>query len=331
MDKSSSILPWQKASWEAIEKLLSTDKLPQALLLYGMEGLGKSQFAHYLAKSKLCLQNSLAPCEDCRSCHLFQVSTHPDFFHLALMDSNQSIKIQAVREVNSAICKKPQLSPCQIVIIDDADAMTMSAANSLLKILEDPPGNVTFILVSNQLYRLLPTIRSRCSKFSFQSPDREIALEWLEKNNLTKPGTELLEQCLETPLYLKTLVEHDYPSLQKGLVSDLTALCHERSNAISIAAVWQQHPTMMLLDTLFSWVLDVIKLAFIGDSVLLKNETMREILTEWSKNCRQDRLHDYLLKIIKLRALANEKANINLQLSLEVLLLGWPVSSQKRS
>lgn len=328
MKKPVNIFPWQESNWKAISELIVASKVPQAFLLYGIPGLGKHQFADYLAKTLLCSARKTVPCEDCRSCHLFRAGTHPDLYKLIHLEKSQQIKIQQVRDVNSRVCQKSQLDNAQVIIIEHADSLTHGAANSLLKILEEPPGDVIFILVTNHFHRLLPTVRSRCRLFSFQSVGSQRTSQWLK--DAGHDIDNLPESCLGGPLQLKTLIEDDYLTRQKKWIDDLCALSLDKCKAIAIASTWQGEGESLffLLDTLYSWILDVVKLTLIGDVVRLQNEAMRETLKDWSKNCQTMDLQNYLAKIVNLRALTNEKANINLQLSLEALLLEWPVNSQ---
>lgn len=113
-------------------------------------------------------------------------TVHPDFFAVMPtppksqadkvqssdeVQSNWTIKIEQIHELKSRIKHFPLQAACQVIFIDDAEMMTVSAANSLLKVLEEPRVNQIFILTSNSLHRILPTIRSRCAKFYFATPD----------------------------------------------------------------------------------------------------------------------------------------------------------------
>ena len=186
-----SIYPWLKDAWIAIHQ---NNKLPHALIFKGKEGIGKHDFAMTFAKSYLCqtqLPNYL-PCEVCTSCHWFPDS-HPDFKHIAPIESedDESSKRKTVRKKNIVIHQIRELSEYlelsahqekgkRIVLIEPADSLNQSASNALLKILEEPPENTLFILVTSQAQRLIATIRSRCQLLDLRGPSLEEARLFLD-------------------------------------------------------------------------------------------------------------------------------------------------------
>ena len=191
-----SIYPWLKDAWIAIH---NNSKLPHALILKGKGGIGKHDFAMTFAKSYLCqspLDNYL-PCEICSSCHWFPES-HPDFKYIAPVESedDESYKRKTIRKKNIVIDQIRELSEYlelsahqekgkRIVLIEPADALNQAASNALLKILEEPPENTLFILVTSQAQKLIATIRSRCQLLDFRGPSLEEAREFLTVEKIT--------------------------------------------------------------------------------------------------------------------------------------------------
>ncbi|CAM8417886.1 DNA polymerase III subunit delta' [Candidatus Methylopumilus universalis] len=186
-----SIYPWFKDAWIAIHK---NEKLPHALIFKGKEGIGKYDFANTFAKSYLC-QNPISnhlPCEACSSCEWFPDS-HPDFKHIAPIESDddESSKRKTVRKKNIAIHQIRELSEYlelsahqetgrRIVLIEPADSLNQAASNALLKILEEPPENTLFILVTSQAQKLIATIRSRCQLLELRGPSLDEARVFLD-------------------------------------------------------------------------------------------------------------------------------------------------------
>jgi DNA polymerase-3 subunit delta' len=177
----------------AIRKRLSglaaAGKLPQTSLFYGLNGSGKKTAAVALAGALLCDSPVEAdgigePCGACRSCHLLNAGNHPDFFLIAPVapksrareagsDAVGTIKAEQVSEMRQKLAFPPLMGDRQIVVIDNAELMSDVAANSLLKILEEPRPHQTFILVTSRLHGILVTIRSRAAKFFFPPLSRE--------------------------------------------------------------------------------------------------------------------------------------------------------------
>lgn len=145
--------------------MLSSGKLPHALLFTGPAGIGKSLTAKLLAGGILCTDNHGKPCGQCQSCLLYDRSAHPDF--TLIRPDGATIKIDQIRAVQHFASLAPSISPGRVCLIEDAELMTVQAANSLLKLLEEPPPGFVFILVAGTLKPLLPTILSRCRQIRF--------------------------------------------------------------------------------------------------------------------------------------------------------------------
>ena len=149
-----------------LRQLLAEKRLPHALLFTGIEGIGKNLTAKVLAKVLFC-SGEEKPCNICPSCRAFDAKNHPDFYCLEPEGKANNIKIEQIRQMQSQIALSPYLADKRVVIINDAETMNEAAENSLLKTLEEPTGDVVFILVTANKDLLLPTILSRCMKLYF--------------------------------------------------------------------------------------------------------------------------------------------------------------------
>ena len=149
-----------------LKTLVEKEQMPHAVLFIGPEGIGKSLVAKIMAAALFCADKKNAPCGECFSCRQFFSNQHPDFF--SVEPEGTSIKIEQIRQVQNEIALSPYLSDKRIVLIDAANLMTVQSANCLLKTLEEPQGNVVFILISESRQRLLDTILSRCQVFAFK-------------------------------------------------------------------------------------------------------------------------------------------------------------------
>lgn len=144
----------------------SSKRMPHAVLFAGPNGIGKSMVAKVLGTALLCSAREERPCGVCHSCQQMSYGSHPDFLLIAPDGAN--IKIEQIRTLQQEVSVAPYISQRRVCIIDGADLMTTQAANSLLKVLEDPPGEIVFILIAANRQMLLPTIISRCMVISFQ-------------------------------------------------------------------------------------------------------------------------------------------------------------------
>lgn len=171
MDTAWENILGQREPKRRLRRLLETDRLPHALLFSGPEGVGKRRTAEALAATLLCSSPAAGhPCGTCESCRAFSRGIHPDFFFVvpeAVGKGARSIRIEAMRALGSALARPPELAPRQVALIDDAQRMNEAAANSFLKTLEEPTGDVVFLLVTDMRAALLDTIVSRCLEIPF--------------------------------------------------------------------------------------------------------------------------------------------------------------------
>ena len=149
-----------------LQVMLKTGRIPHSLLFVGPAGIGKGMVANVLAAALLCHDADSRPCGKCLSCAQLEQKVHPDL--LVVRPEGRTIKIEQIRAVQHEMSLAPYTGRYKVCIIEEAETMTKEAANSLLKVLEEPPGDVVFILVSAARYRLLQTIISRCRLLSFQ-------------------------------------------------------------------------------------------------------------------------------------------------------------------
>jgi DNA polymerase-3 subunit delta' len=167
----------------------ATRKLHHAWLLAGPKGVGKASFAR--AAARRVLTDAAGPASDLPGIasddehpmvKLVQAGSHPDMRWLERVvnektgNLNRNIKVDQVRALGEFVSLSTALSPWRVVVIDSIDDLEKEAANALLKMLEEPPPNSLFFLVSHAPGRLLPTIRSRCRRLEFQPlPDDAMA------------------------------------------------------------------------------------------------------------------------------------------------------------
>lgn len=150
-----------------LKRMLESGDIQHAMLFTGPEGVGKLTVAKIMAAGILCENRSQGEaCGSCHSCRMLARGAHPDLYVLSPEGNN--IKIEQVRSMQREMTMSPCESQKRVCIIETAETMTDQAANSLLKILEEPPAYLVFILTANQRYRLLDTVISRCRLFPFQ-------------------------------------------------------------------------------------------------------------------------------------------------------------------
>ncbi len=234
--------PWQLSQWQRIQSAHAQGRLAHALLLTGAEGLGLDQFAYALAEKLLCTEKTDfdSPCGSCKACILFQAGNHPDLYDIQPEEVGKQIKVDAIRQLINNIYVTTQYGEYKLVIINPAEAMNASSANSLLKTLEEPPEKSLFILISSNPNLLAVTIRSRCQRINFTPGNGEKVKDWLQ-TKLKAENTDvdsLLTMAQGAPLKALALFESDALAQQETLLEDLQSLRTRQSDPIKVAEKW---------------------------------------------------------------------------------------------
>jgi len=253
-----------------LKKAVAAGRLPNAYLFSGPKGIGKRLVADMLAAVIACPtsgKNDHEACGICAACIKVAGGNHPDQFLIEA--DGESIKIDQIRELQGKVQFHPLESPAKLVIIDDADKMTDSAANSLLKLLEEPPSFTHIILISSMPHRLLPTIRSRCQSIPFAPlGDGKIA-DFLKAENRV-PEKEALRIARMSGGSLGTALTIDSEFVD-GIIGRLLALTRRASSAdiIETAHVWSHEDPeriRLILDILASWYRDILRCQATGEA-----------------------------------------------------------------
>lgn len=169
---------------------LEKDRVAHAYIFEGDQGTGKKSAALFFAKSLLCEEDGIMACEVCNSCRRIESGNHPDVHYLE--PDGLSIKKQQITFLQQEFSKTAVEAKQKIYIIQHADKMTASAANSLLKFLEEPSADTVALLLTEQVQRLLPTIISRCQLLVFKPLPSELLQNKLIEEGVSVPMASLV-------------------------------------------------------------------------------------------------------------------------------------------
>lgn len=209
---------------KTLGKALQKSKVPNSYLFCGPEGVGKKRMAMVLAKALNCERERDDACESCLACRAIEAGNYPDV--MEIQPEGNAIKIEQMRELRWIAYLRPMSGRKKVFIVDEAEKMTEEAANSLLKILEEPPLFTYIVLVTANPFLIMPTIKSRCQVVNFApvssqeierllvekgyEPEKTriislfvrgnvrlaLSLEWEEVQALRKQGRELFSSLL---------------------------------------------------------------------------------------------------------------------------------------
>ncbi|MCM8770771.1 MAG: DNA polymerase III subunit delta' [Candidatus Omnitrophica bacterium] len=182
-------LKGQDKAISLLKFMLRSKRLPPALLFWGEEGVGKRQAALTFAKAVNCLKELEDACDECPACLKINRHNHPDVYMLPkdYMPQSTVITIEEIRNLQNYANLKIFEGKKKVFIIDEAHNLTAEASNAFLKILEEPPPDTLFILISSKPQLLFSTITSRCQKVRFSAMDKNELKVLLEKEYRLEP------------------------------------------------------------------------------------------------------------------------------------------------
>jgi DNA polymerase-3 subunit delta' len=263
-----------------LQNSLRTDKVSHAYIFTGQHGTGRRQMALAFAQALYCKVLPDDACGECLDCRKVEHGNHPDL-HWVKPDG-ASIKIEQIRELQKQFAYRAGVSGLKMYVLENADTMTVQAANSLLKFLEEPTSRVVAILITDNGQALLPTIRSRAQWVPFAPLSRVLMIEMLQAEGhpsfLIQPavrlaaGTEAARELIQGNGFAEIrnlVIQLARESLTRLPTSMLTA-----QQKLAKSELTDQLPLFM--DMLILWLKDMVRLS-LGDH----NELVFTDQTEW--------------------------------------------------
>ena len=252
----------QDAAVGLLEGALARDQVPNGLLLAGPEGIGKRTAALQAVARLLCAGGpAAAPCGQCPPCRHHAAGAAPDFLDLSAA-AGEAIRIDQIRELARTSSLTPQESGRRVILVDPAEALNDYAANALLKLLEEPPGTVHFLLISHRPDRLLPTIRSRCQTVAFRAVPADTVARWLQEHHGLAAEQAALAARLSggAPGRALALAGRDLVAERNAVVEGLAAArTGEGESVLELAARWADTEPDTWLPHLLAWLRDLAR------------------------------------------------------------------------
>lgn len=190
-------LAGQNVLVKTLSNAIYSSKIPQGIILSGIRGIGKTTSARIIAKTINCSDTKdiggiIVSCDKCTSCNSIAKNNHPDIVEI---DAASATGVDDVRQIIDSAEYKPLIGKFKVYIIDEVHMFSKNAFNALLKILEEPPSQVVFILATTEINKIPPTILSRCQKFALRRLSSEeiygILKRISEKENISFESTAL--------------------------------------------------------------------------------------------------------------------------------------------
>jgi DNA polymerase-3 subunit delta' len=314
---------------------LKSDAIAHAYLLVGPRHVGKGTLATNLAQALNC-EGPALPCGQCRSCQRIREGKHSDVTPIGL-DSRTEIGIDDIRGLQRSANLPPYEGKCKVFIIDDAEYLSTEAANALLKILEEPPPRVVWLLLAADEERLLPTVISRCQRLELKPVSGERIQDVLVSSyNVDDDKAKLLARlCHGRPGWaLSALADSDMLEQRSQridrLASLLTAGIGQRFDyAQELAGQFSQDRKAgrEITELWVDWWRDLMLIKG-GCHEAIVNLDFKTVLEDQSKGLGLSEMKEFLANLGLLQDAISK--NVNPRLALEWLMLNLPRSESRR-
>lgn len=323
---NAAIYPWFEDQWQRVLRLHNGNHLPHALLLSGMPGIGKACLAEAIAGYVMCHQPLAdSACGTCRSCVLLNSSGHPDLYFLRPEELGKPIKVDQVRQLTEFMHNTAQQGGYRVVVLEPAEGMNISAANALLKTLEEPGRDTLLILITHQLGQVMPTVRSRCQRLDCHTPLESVAVQWLVKELSVEPheAEQLLKVVHGAPLAGLEFKKRGHQTLRADFLTALRDILRQRKTPLEVAGQFLKADFDLLLGWLQGLLADITRILLMGNDDLIRNKDMQKLLKGVAKNSTKDKIFTLADLVQSERFSLQRRLNPNKQLLLERILIDW--------
>jgi DNA polymerase-3 subunit delta' len=316
------LFPWLEPYRLTIATAVAQGRLPHALLLTGLTGVGKGVLAEAIARQLLCEAATLeaGPCGRCAACAQINAGSHPDYIKVQLEEDASVIKVDQIRWLAEKLAFSSHQGGYKVAVLDPADKMNINAANSLLKTLEEPSDNTVLVLVCERASQLAPTVRSRCQQIKVDVPGQDSALEWLSGQGITTAAT-YLQMAHGAPLEALKQAQADSIEARRVHFDALVDILDGRATPLATAQLWAKEDDMQGIRWMRDWLMDLLRIAMTGQTSGVRSADLLERLARLARRLDSRVLFEQLERINSTLALAT--GSLNRQLLTEDILLAW--------
>ena len=277
----------QPLVYSQIKKSVEHGRLAHAYLFEGDQGVGKHELSLWLAKRLFCTQVvDNEPCNECNNCLRIAAGEHPNLWQIK--PDGQSIKVDQIRQLQQEFVRSGFESRLQFFTISHADKMNASAANSLLKFLEEPAGSFVAILETDSPGKILPTIQSRCQILHFAPLNAKALVAKLVETRIGTESATLLAALTNSYQKAVEISQEEWFNEAKAAISqwylylannDLLAFVYVQKKLTALAK--EKERQQLLLQMLMQHFRQERSKLLSGESLALKENTRRiELLLE---------------------------------------------------
>ena len=302
-----------------LRTMLASGQVPHAFLFTGIAGIGKRLVATGLVKALNCLTRPDDFCGECLQCRKIEKQIHPDVLTLEPLPDKKGLVVDQIRSLQQEIIFKPLEGKKKAVIIDQAEKMSASVANCLLKTLEEPPEDTVLVLLAQTVSDMLPTVLSRCQRLHFSPLADEDMLALLAGQGIEAGQAGRLLPLAQGSLQRALMLAGgDFLARRKKIAG---RLCEGAPAALKLAEdlAKDEDELGLSLEFLESWYRDMLVVLLGADGALLYNADLADSVALAAAAVTRETVFEKLRKLRRLRTEA--VFNPDMQLGLETVLL----------
>ncbi|MDD8015353.1 MAG: DNA polymerase III subunit delta' [Acidobacteriota bacterium] len=296
---------------------LERKRVPNSLLFWGQDGVGKKRTALTLAKALNCRRKTNDACDDCDHCRAIEDRRFPDVIEIA--PEKNVLKIDQIKFIKQIAYLRPLTGEKKVFLVLEAEKMNEDAGNALLKILEEPPLSSHIILITRNLYLILPTIQSRCQILGFSPIRKEETEVILREKGYAEEQAKLISILAEGNLEQALGLEWEAVQAQRKEAWDfLLSLLQGRDSSsflrrFAYSQRWVVGEDLIQTLKMFSsFFRDFILIKERGDARYLLNPDFESDLRSAEGHISRDQAMDHLRRIDEALLAIPRNMNINL-------------------
>ena len=313
----------------SLQGQIEAHRMVHAVLISGEKGTGKKTLAFLIARALLCQSDHGIPCGLCNGCRLSLSGEHPDLIMIEkgaplttdTAKGRNSIPVEDIREMIRKCSRYSYNGGNRVVLIPDADNMTIQAQNSLLKILEEPPGNTYFIMTSSHTEQILSTVLSRCRTIKMSPWENDDIQKILTESGISSSVAAQVSEVSNGSIgnAFKLASDERYWKLREEIM-DIFFRNRSRSEILSISVSWKdrKNESEMLFSILEIYLHKLLKYRLLQKRLV----SIDEFPPEWQRFSSFAEIERFVfLKDKIMEARKQNESNVNFQAIMEQLLL----------
>jgi len=319
----TTLYPWLEPYRLTVATALAQGRLPHALLITGLPGLGKDALADAIVRQLLCAATTLeaGPCGSCAACAQINAGSHPDYINVRPEEDASVIKVDQIRQLSEKLSLSSHQGGYQVAVLNPAETMNLNAANSLLKTLEEPSDNTVLILISARPAQLPATVRSRCQQVRIEVPDSQVALDWLQEQGHGEAAQTYLQLAHGAPLEALKQAQVDSIGARRERFSALVGILENRVSVLTVAQGWSKDEDMQGIRWMREWLMDLLRISMSGQANQVRSADLQDGLLALARRLDSRIIFELLDRINSTLRLT--AGSLNRQLLTEDILLAW--------